>query len=106
MANVTELNAMLVAGREDLSGRVYPDNLERLECRDGFSVSMQASTFHYCSPRDNAGPYTHVELGYPYPADEMLMPYAEDKNDPTGTVYGHVPLEVVARLVAAHGGLK
>lgn len=81
--------------------------LPRLECVDGFSVSMQADEFKYCSPRDNSGPWYKVELGFPsaVPTDEV-MEYAENKDDPTGTVYGYVPIQVVARLIDEHGGLK
>lgn len=77
----------------------------RITCADGFSLSVQASRFHYCSPRiDNAVKYTHVEVGFPSERVEALMPYAEDEDDPTGTVYGQVPVEVVWTIINEHGG--
>lgn len=36
---------------------------------------------------------------------EEIMQYAEDPEDPTGTVYGFVPTEIANAVVAAHGGL-
>ena len=39
---------------------------EEVVCADGFSMSVQASETHYCSPReDGAEKYTAVEVGYP-----------------------------------------
>lgn len=50
---------------------------DRIVCADGFSVSVQASRTHYSMPRDNDGPYTHVECGYArYP--EGKSPLAPD----------------------------
>jgi len=85
----------------------FVENHPAITCNDGFTVSVQASGFHYCTPRDNAGPYTCVELGYPSetPIPE-IMEYAEDPSNPTGTVYAHVPVELVKKLIDEHGGEK
>ena len=71
----------------------------------GFSVSIQASGTHYCTPRTNAGPWTHVELGYPNCYEETIMPWAEDPENPTNTVYGWVPAGVVSAMCVRHGGI-
>ena len=79
----------------------------RAVCNDGYSVSIQASSSHYCDPRrDDLPEYTEVELGYPNMADSLLTNYAEDPDDLCNTVYGYVPVEVVDELLAKHGGLK
>jgi hypothetical protein len=79
----------------------------RLECADGFSVSVQASRNHYSLPRKDAGPYDAVELGYPSaPMGEQFSDYAEDEDRLTDTVYGYVPTELVVALVKEHGGCK
>jgi hypothetical protein len=75
-------------------------------CADGFKMSVQASQFHYCSPRDSVGPWTDVEIGFPSERVEKFMKWAEKADTPTETVYGWVPLEVVAELVEDHGGFK
>ena len=80
-------------------------NREMLEMKSGFSVSCQASERNYSSPRNDSGPYTEVELGYPSAPDPLIIGYAEDPDDPTGTVYGYVPGYVVTALVMKHGGL-
>lgn len=78
----------------------------RICCKDGFSISVQGGTeFHYCTPRIHCNQYECVELGFPSVADPFLAGYAEDPSDPTGTVYGYVPIEVVERLVERHGGI-
>ncbi|MED5369001.1 MAG: hypothetical protein VX978_05860 [Pseudomonadota bacterium] len=33
------------------------------------------------------------------------MDWCEDKEDPTGTVYGYVPTQVVVNVIAKHGGV-
>jgi len=78
---------------------------DRLTCQDGFSLSVQASQWHYCRPRNDDGPWTHVEDGYPSAHEPLLDAYAENPDDPTGTVYGYVPVEVVRQVIARHGGL-
>lgn len=78
----------------------------RISCKDGFSISVQGGTeFHYCVPRKHCNQYECVELGFPSAADPLLEDYAEDPSDPTGTVYGYVPIEVVESLVEKHGGM-
>ena len=81
---------------------------KRVVCADGFSMSVQAGGTHYCSPRAVVpdDKYTTVEVGYPSAREELLMPYVEDADAPTETVYGYVPVEVVKEVVAKHGGLK
>lgn len=77
----------------------------RVHCKDGFSVSVQASQYHYCRPRiDSAEKYEKVELGYPSAADELITDYAEDRTY-TDTVYGYVPVEIVDKLIEKHGGI-
>ena len=81
-------------------------NRPRLYCNDGYSISVQASEFHYCSPRLNGlQDYKSVELGYPSAEDELINEYAEGM-DYTDTVYGYVPIEVVEKLIEKHGGIK
>lgn len=42
----------------------------RLYCYDGYSISVQASEYHYCSPRLNGlQDYQSVELGFPSKED-------------------------------------
>lgn len=74
-------------------------------CRDGFSMSIQASSRHYCEPRDEAGPYFSVEVGFPSSYDIYLNEYAEDPSDPTATVYGWVPAHVIRMCIDGHGGV-
>jgi hypothetical protein len=78
---------------------------ELVKCADGFSMSVQASATNYCSPRDNIGPYTAVEVGFPSSYDYYLREYAENPEKPTETVYGWVPADTVMMCIEAHGGM-
>ena len=97
----TELQ--LVVPQSKRTSRINPT----IVCKDGFKISVQASNCHYCNPRDNIGPYTHVECGFPStkPLNPELLEYAEDTEDYTKTIYGYVPEAVVWIEIALHGGI-
>lgn len=78
----------------------------KIYCNDGFSISIQASQGHYCSPRKTfEGPYTEVELGFPNLFESLIMPYIENGNDnPCLSVYAYVPVELVDEMIEKHGG--
>ena len=69
-------------------------------------MSVQASKYNYCEPRiDNASEYTAVEVGFPSDYEPMLVPWVEDPDDYTGTVYAWVPVQVIVDVCAKHGGV-
>jgi len=68
-------------------------------------MSVQGNEGAYCEPRDDHGPYTQVEVGFPNKTDDLLLPYAENKKKPTQTVYGWVPKSVVINVIVKHGGM-
>jgi len=74
-------------------------------CKSGLRFSVQASYAHYCAPRDNVGPFSEVEVGFPNLVVDELMPFAEDAEEPTRTVYGWVPVDLVERIIADNGGI-
>ena len=96
-------------------GRAKPR--PEIVCQDGFTMSVQSSWAHYCSPRpeyteraydaEEPGPFFTLEVGFP---SERPEPWAEWKEwcdsttETTDTVYGYVPVEAVRALVALHGG--
>ena len=81
-------------------------HFEEVVCADGFTMSVQASETHYCSPRETgAEKYTAVEVGYPNPPEPLLMYLAEEPDRPTMTVYPFVPAQLVALVIAKHGGM-
>jgi len=85
----------------------YQPRRKSAVCKDGFAMSVQASEHHYCSPRSNgvAMSYTSVEIGFPSEKEDLLIDYAEDMDNPTGTVYPYVPAQVVLDVIEKHGGL-
>ena len=79
---------------------------QRVVCADGFSMSVQANESLYCEPREsNARRYSAVEVGFPSEREELLAPWAENPHKPTKTFYGWVPSEIVAHVIAKHGGM-
>ena len=74
-----------------------------IRCMDGFTFSMQASAHHLCAPRNNEGPWTSVEIYFGW--SSSLRPKKGWGRTPRSGVESYVPLDRVAALVAAHGGL-
>lgn len=91
-------------------------NYARVYFNNGGDVSIQASRTHYSHPRDNFGPYTEMELGYPSrdtQIPESMLRYIdplnedeEGKPDPYDNVYGYVPVSVIKELIELNGGVK
>lgn len=51
--------------KNEVSGNGGYRLLKKIVCKDGFSISVQASGCHYCSPQKVAPTYDLVECGYP-----------------------------------------
>lgn len=77
---------------------------QRVLCHDGYDISIQAGTHSYSHPRDDRGPYSEVELGFPNRSDPLIDSYAENPESPTNTVYPYVPAKLTHLLIAKHGG--
>lgn len=76
-----------------------------LVCNSGLTLSVQASAFHYCTPRSDKGPYSAVEVGFPNKVVPDLVDYAEDPNNLTGTVYSNVPVSLVMKIIEENEGI-
>ena len=101
------VSLILCRGRDDPNTQKWRPH-PRVTCADGFSMSIQAGEYLYSTPRMNllSGNYAAVEVGFPSAREEALMPFAEDADTPTRTVYRYVPVEIVEAIIAAHGGLS
>ncbi len=79
-----------------------------IKCKDGTTLSVQASKYHYCTPREDDGPYYSVEVGYPsVEPPETWAGYFDgdwDTQDRTDSVYGYVPIDLVEDFIKIHGG--
>lgn len=89
-------------------------------CNDGFSISIQASSTHYCTPRKllSTGLYESVEImyfvsevsNYQCMEDYRLLLENGSWEGPTlgdlGEVFGYVPIEVAQKIINLHGGIN
>jgi len=74
----------------------WPRARPAIVCRDGYSYSVQASVFTYCSPReDNAPRYTAVEV---WGIRRNGLWHGREPE-------GWVPVETVNRRIRRHGGV-
>ena len=77
--------------------------------RDGFEMSVQASRHHYSTPRDDYGPYSHVEVAATSEWEDLLIPY-RDRSEPDicgmrPELYINVPAKTVRDVIAKHAGM-
>lgn len=63
-----------------------------LVCKDGTKLSVQASEYHYCEPKNNTGPWTAFETG---------TPIREDSDD----VGARITEQEIWEYINKHGGL-
>lgn len=85
----------------------YKIHNEPLTCEDGFSISVQASSMHYAYPRNDYGPYTKMEMGFPEnytPFDERFL---SDYMEPSSrgwpsVIFPYTPVGVIRELVNRH----
>ena len=79
---------------------------ETVICADGFRMSVQANEGAYCEPRQNdEKKYNLVEVGFPTEREPLIMPWCENDHNPTNTVYGYVPVDIVTNVIVKHGGM-
>ncbi len=77
----------------------------RIHCKDGFSMSVQASRHHHCQPKKTQENYTSMEIKLPSEDESLLFDFAKILNDCTGTIYAYVPNEVINNVIDKHGGI-
>lgn len=77
----------------------YKTPAEHVVCKDGTTISVQASFHHYCTPRSDLGPYTHVEVWC-----ASVVPTEFDYNEDGPSA--QVPIELVAQFIDNHGGFE
>ena len=79
----------------------HKDLAPRVECVDGFTMSVQASKFHYCTSRSDIGPYTTVEVHHC-----GSIPEWEEFSDNGNGPYAYLPIDLVVAKIELHGGFK
>lgn len=74
-------------------------------CKDGFTLSIQASKYSYSSPKsDNAEVYTHVEVGYFEENEEDIIKYLGRVSN-SECIVSNAPVVAVQKLLDSHGGI-
>lgn len=66
--------------------------------KNGMVLSIQASENHYCSPKNNFGPYTHVEVM------GNLHAVFEEHHD-CWDVFARVPVDLLEEFIEKNGGI-
>ena len=99
MNTLDKLQANLAGSVSTVGSHEYKGNADHVECADGTTISVQASQFHYSTPRSDRGPYTHVEV---WLASAPVTEFDYDEEGPSA----YVPIEKVVEFIDNHGGFK
>lgn len=102
MATLEQLQAHLSTPPEPLgiAGYFTKPLAMPVRCKDGTTMSVQASTTHYSTPQENIGPYTHVEVWY-CGSPETWSEYGNG-DEP----YAYIPIELVVAEIDRRGGME
>lgn len=100
MTTLERLQQHLAMPIEKIRGYKHKRQSPLLECKDGTTMSVQASLSHYCTPQDDVGPYTRVEI-WCCGEVEAWAEYGTGE-DP----YAYVPIELVVQEIDRRGGFK
>ena len=96
---VNNLNTYLkTAPREFKGGPV-----NHIICGDGTVLSVQASEYSYCHPRNNTGPWTRVEVMF---CSKNIKPIHFEVIEEDANIGGFIPIEDVAREILARGNAQ
>lgn len=81
-----------------------------LTLKDGSRLSVQASRWHYCSPRTDDGPWDEFEVGTEtFDQFPELVGRAETGSPVEGAsvyVYPYVPAKIIGAIIARCGGVE
>jgi hypothetical protein len=81
-------------------GREYREPLSPVNCNDGTVLSIQAGASLYSTPRNNAGPWTHVEVMV-ISSDSTPQNFSVSSDG----VGAFISVEDVAREILYRGGI-
>lgn len=86
---------------QTLSERSSEQRIKQM-CFGDLKLSIQASEYHYCSPRKDCGYYYEVEVGFPNFdfSEDFIHSYAEDIVTPHDTIYAYVPISELSKEIS------
>lgn len=103
MSTLAKLQAMLMQPAVEITPAFsFKNVLPPRVCADGTTLSVQASKTHYCSPRDDIGPYTEVEVWNIRCDNEVeVLEFEYNGEEPSA----YVDINAVVAYIDRHGGL-
>jgi len=82
-------------------GYFYKKQAVSVKCADGTTLSVQASKYHYCAPKEHHGPYVAVEVWCIRNCPSYVIEFDYSDEGPSA----YVPIEDVVRFINNHGGM-
>lgn len=73
---------------------------------NGGMISIQASHYHYCEPKNNDGPYTYVEIWNYGVDDQVLKLLLKEYLDADDENPASVPVDLLNEYIGLSGGIN
>ncbi len=78
----------------------------KIVCTDGFKMSVQGNEMTYSIPRKVTTEFKAMEIGFPSVKEDLIIEFIDNsEHDPTQSVYGHIPIDLIETIVEKHGGI-
>jgi hypothetical protein len=78
----------------------------KIVCMDGFKMSVQGNEMTYSIPKKVATEFTAMEIGFPSAQEDLIMEFIDRLVlEPTQSVYGYIPIDLIEKIVEKHGGI-
>lgn len=96
---LAKLQLHLSVGLQEVAPGIWQKEVAPvLKCKDGTTLSVQASKYHYSTPHEDYGPYTEVEV---WRATAPVTEFDYSDDEPSA----YVPIEQVVQFINNHGGI-
>lgn len=77
----------------------------KITCSDGFKMSVQGNEMAYSIPKKTGTEFDAMEIGFPSEQEDLILEFAQNPSDPTGTIYGFIPIDLIELIIEKHGGI-
>ncbi len=78
----------------------------KIVCTDGFKMSIQGNEMTYSIPKKVATEFQAMEIGFPSQQEDLIMEFIDrTEHDPTQSVYGYIPIDLIEKVIEKHGGI-
>jgi hypothetical protein len=78
----------------------------KIVCMDGFKMSVQGHEMTYSIPKKVGIEFEAMEIGFPSQQEDLIIEFIDRPgHEPTQSVYGFIPINLIEQVIEKHGGI-